>query len=103
MKEKRQQRDEDHSRTFLLPTGGVEIAQLVAMGMPCPPPHNIGGANLFTMPGYFDPKKMTSTPQQMSPLSTRQIPSPLAFYGSPFGSPFGSSMEKSSSMSGHSF
>lgn len=97
MKEKRQQRDEDHSRSFMIPTGGVDIAQLVAMGMPYPPPHNIGGTNLLPVPGYFDPKKMTS-PQQISPLSRHQISSPLAFYGSPFGS----SME-GSSMFGHSY
>ncbi|XP_033757278.1 homeobox protein vent1-like [Pecten maximus] len=39
MKEKRHQRDEEQTRNFYLPTGGVDIAQLHAMGMPCPPPY----------------------------------------------------------------
>ena len=36
MKEKRQQREEEQCHTFSLPTGGVDIAQLTALGI-CPP------------------------------------------------------------------
>ncbi|OWF50961.1 homeobox protein vent1-like [Mizuhopecten yessoensis] len=41
MKEKRHQRDEEQARNFYLPTGGVDIAQLHAMGLPCPPPYKV--------------------------------------------------------------
>lgn len=40
MKEKRQQREEEQSRGFSLPTGGVDVAQLAALGI-CPPPFKI--------------------------------------------------------------
>ncbi|XP_069141036.1 homeobox protein vent1-like [Argopecten irradians] len=53
MKEKRHQRDEEQTRNFYLPTGGVDIAQLHAMGMPCPPPYTTQTPNfgqLFPSP-----------------------------------------------------
>lgn len=43
MKEKRHQREEEQSRNFSLPTGGVDIAQLAALGI-CPP-FQINSAN----------------------------------------------------------
>lgn len=45
MKEKRQQREEEQSRGFCLPTGGVDIAQLAAFGI-CPPPYQISSPNV---------------------------------------------------------
>lgn len=49
MKDKRQQREEEHCQTFSLPTGGVDIAQLTALGI-CPPPytHHLGTASPLT-------------------------------------------------------
>lgn len=43
MKDKRQQREEDDDRQFRLPTGGVDISQLTALGI-CPPPFHLPGA-----------------------------------------------------------
>lgn len=39
MKEKRQQREDEESRAFCLPTGGVDISQLTALGIRPPPFH----------------------------------------------------------------
>ena len=46
MKEKRQQREDEQCQQFTLPTGGVDIAQLTALGI-CPPPyaHRLGTAS----------------------------------------------------------
>ena len=38
MKEKRQQREDEQCQQFTLPTGGVDLAQLTALGI-CPPPY----------------------------------------------------------------
>ena len=40
MKEKRQQREDEQARGFCLPTGGVDVSQLAALGI-CPPPYSI--------------------------------------------------------------
>ncbi|KAK3096227.1 hypothetical protein FSP39_024679 [Pinctada imbricata] len=55
MKEKRQQRDDEHARSFALPTGGVDVSQLAALGMPCPPPYNIQGTPVHSLPGFPSP------------------------------------------------
>ncbi|CAC5418839.1 unnamed protein product [Mytilus coruscus] len=98
MKEKRQQRDDDQSRSFLLPTGGVDIAQLVAMGMPCPPPHNISGTNMLQLPGFIGAPHMIS-PHQMSTLSACKSSSAVVpgYYNSPYSTKF----ERSSPQLGH--
>lgn len=38
MKEKRQEKEEDQPKGVQIPTGGVDISQLAALGLPCPPP-----------------------------------------------------------------
>lgn len=63
MKEKRQQREEEQSRGFCLPTGGVDIAQLAALGI-CPPPYQ-----LSSTPG---PSNQLPANQQYS-----RLPSPV--------------------------
>ncbi|KAL3863433.1 hypothetical protein ACJMK2_005190 [Sinanodonta woodiana] len=45
MKEKRLIKDDDQTRSFPLPTGGVDISQLVALGISCPP---LYGPNVTT-------------------------------------------------------
>lgn len=98
MKEKRQQRDDDQSRSFLLPTGGVDIAQLVAMGMPCLPPHNISGTNMLQLPGFIGAPHMMS-PHQMSTFSARKSPS--AIVPGYYNSPYSTSFDRSSPQLGH--
>ncbi|XP_033757541.1 homeobox protein vent1-like [Pecten maximus] len=41
MKEKRKQKDDSFQGAVPLPTGGVDISQLQALGIPCPPPYTI--------------------------------------------------------------
>ncbi|XP_062568666.1 homeobox protein ceh-30-like [Saccostrea cucullata] len=65
MKEKRQKRDDEHARTFSLPTGGVDVSQLTALGLPCPPPYNMSATNFAQLPGFthHSPQyPMTSSP-----------------------------------------
>ncbi|XP_060065564.1 homeobox protein vent1-like [Ylistrum balloti] len=74
MKEKRHQRDEEQTRNFFLPTGGVDIAQLHAMGMPCPPPYNAQSPTV----GHMFPNPVSNTmsgyqfqsPTHMTPSSS---------------------------------
>jgi hypothetical protein len=79
MKEKRQQRDDNQSRSFSLPTGGVDIAQLVAMGMPCPPPHNLNRNSMIQYTGLIGTPHISPS-QQLS-----QYP---GFYNSPYNSSY---------------
>lgn len=44
MKEKRQQREDEQSRGFCMPTGGVDVTQLAALGI-CPPPYHLGASS----------------------------------------------------------
>jgi hypothetical protein len=41
MKEKRQMKGDDQCSGFTFPTGGVDISQLAALGIPLPPPHRL--------------------------------------------------------------
>ncbi|XP_021347696.1 homeobox protein vent1B-like [Mizuhopecten yessoensis] len=41
MKEKRKKKDESFPGGMSLPTGGVDLLQLQALGIPCPPPYTI--------------------------------------------------------------
>lgn len=80
MKEKRQQRDEEQARSFSLPTGGVDISQLAALGIPCPPqPMRQAGqiqkgnhvaVPQGSFPGYYDPRLQlpTSFPVGFPPM-----------------------------------
>ncbi|KAL5022302.1 hypothetical protein ScPMuIL_001457 [Solemya velum] len=45
MKEKRQEKEEDQPKGIHIPTGGVDISQLAALGLPCPPPPTISQKN----------------------------------------------------------
>ncbi|XP_048745034.1 transcription factor LBX2-like [Ostrea edulis] len=64
MKEKRQKRDDEHARTFSLPTGGVDVSQLTALGLPCPPPYNTSAPNFGQLPGstHIQPKYPMTSP-----------------------------------------
>lgn len=79
MKEKRQQRDGNQSRPFSLPTGGVDIAQLVAMGMPCPPPYNLNRNSMIKFPGLIGTGHISPS-QQLSPFP--------GFYNSSYNSSY---------------
>lgn len=71
MKEKRQKRDDEHARSFSLPTGGVDISQLTALGLPCPPPYNVTATNFGQLPGmtHIPPQyPVTSSPGHFPPV-----------------------------------
>lgn len=77
MKEKRQKRDDEHARSFSLPTGGVDVSQLTALGLPCPPPYNVGATSFGQLPGYtrHQPQyPMTSSPGHFSPALPYSAP-----------------------------
>ena len=57
MKEKRQQKEDEHSNGFSFPTGGVDIAHLAALGI-CPPPH-VG--NMLGTPSTYNNQATRST------------------------------------------
>ena len=61
MKEKRQQREEEQCQTFSLPTGGVDIAQLTALGI-CPPTyaHQFGSSSPLNHSFRASPAPMPS-------------------------------------------
>lgn len=83
MKEKRQKRDDEHARSFSLPTGGVDVSQLTALGLPCPPPYNVTATNFGQLPGmtHIPPQyPVTSSPGHFPPV----LPySPASFQISP--------------------
>lgn len=83
MKEKRQKRDDEHARSFSLPTGGVDVSQLTALGLPCPPPYNVTSTNFGQLPGmtHVPPQyPVTSSPGHFPPV----LPySPASFQMSP--------------------
>ncbi|XP_045191126.2 homeobox protein vex1-like [Mercenaria mercenaria] len=70
MKEKRQQREEEQSRGFCLPTGGVDVSQLAAFGI-CPPPYQLSSPSpnsqaYSRLPSPID-MRISSVPQAPSP------------------------------------
>lgn len=90
MKEKRQKRDDEHARSFSLPTGGVDVSQLTALGLPCPPPYNVGATNFGQLPGMtrHQPQyPMTSSPGHFSPALPYSAPFQMS-PGFPQGHPF---------------
>lgn len=60
MKEKRQHKD--GNKNYYFPSGGVDVSQLVAMGIPCPPPHNIKGTPSGHLPGYMGHQQFPGSP-----------------------------------------
>ena len=70
MKEKRQQREEEQSQAFCLPTGGVDVAQLAAFGI-CPPPFHLTSTNPTNQPYTRIPSpidmRLSAVPPSSSP------------------------------------
>jgi hypothetical protein len=60
MKEKRQHKD--GNKNYYFPSGGVDVSQLVAMGIPCPPPHNVKGTPSAHLPGYIGHQQYPGSP-----------------------------------------
>ncbi|XP_071128139.1 homeobox protein ceh-30-like [Mytilus edulis] len=77
MKEKRQQKD---GKTSYFPSGGVEASQLAAMGIPCPPPHNVSGTQSTQMPGYFSHQQYPASPASQQVFDPRFVPSYMYGY-----------------------
>lgn len=86
MKEKRQQKDDEHSRNYYLPTGGVDVSQLQALGIPCPPPYRIGTTHMPGTPGntsspYSFLGHSVSSPMTMFPGFLNDNRMPVSPYG----------------------
>jgi len=86
MKEKRQQRDDEQSKSFCLPTGGVDVAQLHALGLPCPPPYRINHTPMtHGSPGFNVYPGINQSP---SPIPVRGLMGTprmqLQYHGMPF-------------------
>lgn len=78
MKEKRRQKDDRFPGGVPLPTGGVDIAQLQALGIPCPPPYTINSKHQQMMRDEGYPSSPLSSPGTQSPM----------FHGTPHHVPF---------------
>lgn len=79
MKEKRQQREDEQSRGFCLPTGGVDVTQLAALGI-CPPPYHLGASSPSVLQSNFS--------AQLSPGEQGRARDPAVHHGrlpSPIG------------------
>lgn len=81
MKEKRQQREDEQSRGFSLPTGGVDVAQLAALGI-CPPPYpmattNPGNQHFGRIPSPVDMRAATTRHPATPNGNTSVSPSPI--------------------------
>ncbi|XP_060078553.1 homeobox protein ceh-30-like [Ylistrum balloti] len=68
MKEKRKQKDDAFHAGMPLPTGGVDISQLQALGIPCPPPYTINNKHQQMMRDDGIPNFSLSTPVIQSPM-----------------------------------
>ncbi|KAK3601390.1 hypothetical protein CHS0354_037708 [Potamilus streckersoni] len=79
MKEKRQIKDDDQTRSFSLPTGGVDITQLVAFGISCPP-YGSSGTIMHPpiLPSPFVPSETIITSSRIA--DQRPIVSPVASF-----------------------
>ncbi|XP_060084953.1 homeobox protein Hox-D3-like [Ylistrum balloti] len=68
MKEKRKRKDESFPGSMPLPTGGVDISQLQALGIPCPPPYTISNKHQQMMRDDDIPSSPLSTISPQSPM-----------------------------------
>ena len=76
MKEKRQVKD---GRTGYFPSGGVDVAQLAAYGIPCPPPHNVTTNQSSQLPGHVT-QVYQSSPVTQQAYNTHFLPSYMYGY-----------------------
>ncbi|OWF41501.1 homeobox protein vent1-like [Mizuhopecten yessoensis] len=76
MKEKRKQKDDAFTGGMPIPTGGVDISQLQALGLPCPPPYTINNKHEQLMKDDSIPNFPLTTSSSQSPMfrTTQQVP-----------------------------
>lgn len=80
MKEKRQQREDEQSRAFCLPTGGVDVSQLAALGIR-PPPYPLAPSTPNMTNGNMKNSRLSPVDQTVS----RDDASPYGRLPSPIG------------------
>ncbi|XP_033757749.1 homeobox protein vent1-like [Pecten maximus] len=68
MKEKRNHKDDSFQGGMPLPTGGVDISQLQALGIPCPPPYTINNRHHQMMRDDSIPNFPSSTSSPQPPI-----------------------------------
>ncbi|WAR22187.1 VEX1-like protein [Mya arenaria] len=82
MKEKRQERDDEEGRKFHLPTGGVDVSQLAALGI-CPPPFHLATSSPpATYSPQLSPADQDRRQSAVFPRDSR-IPSPGQYTSHP--------------------
>ncbi|XP_069139260.1 homeobox protein vex1-like [Argopecten irradians] len=74
MKEKRKHKDDSFRGGLALPTGGVDISQLQALGIPCPPPYTVNNKHQQMMrddsiPNFPSPSPLSPMPRTSPPTS----------------------------------